>query len=98
MKPALHLPLRVVLATGPNTPKVRLGKVSTQLSVPASLTCSLSVIVKLGECNVALIALKELFAVVAGGGGLGGGGLPDGGWVMMIAAPTTKDCWTGTAG
>src|SRR5204862_3516525 len=91
MKPALHLPLCLNLAAGPNTPKSPFGKVSTQLSVPASLTCSLSVIVKLGECSVALIALNELLAVVAAGGVLPGGeagGLGDGVGVIVTAALT----------
>src|SRR5438067_12144806 len=87
MKPALHFPFAAA-----NTPKVRFGNVNTQLSVPASLTCSLSVIVKLGECSVALIALNELLAVVAGGGEPDGGGeaggLGDGAGVTVTTALT----------
>src|SRR2546421_288832 len=95
MKPALHFPFAAA-----NTPKVRFGNVSTQLSVPGSLTCSLSVIVKLGECSVALTALKELFAIVAFGGvelgsvelgGGDGGGLGGGGG---LGAGLTPNDWT----
>src|SRR3954453_18791657 len=93
MKPALHFPFAAA-----NTPKVRFGNVSTQLSVPGSLTCSLSVIVKLGECSVALTALKvAILALGAGlGGGLGGGdaeGLGAGEGVIVSAGLTPKD-WT----
>src|SRR5256714_13316267 len=97
MKPALHFPFAAA-----NTPKVRFGNVSTQLSVPGSLTCSLSVIVKLGECSVALTALKvAILALGAGlGGGIGGGdagGLGAGEGVIVSAGLTPKD-WTCEAG
>src|SRR6266480_3437855 len=97
MKPALHFPLAAA-----NTPKVRFGNVSTQLSVPGSLTCSLSVIVKLGECSVALTALNV--AILALGAGLGGGdagGLGDGcgviGCGVIVTALTVIGpccCWS----
>src|SRR5437588_12564452 len=93
MKPALHFPFAAA-----NTPKVRFGNVSTQLSVPGSLTCSLSVIVKLGECSVALTALNE--AILALGAGLWGGdpgGLGAGEGVIVSAGLTPKD-WTAWAG
>src|SRR5436189_4335624 len=99
MKPALHFPFAAA-----NTPKVRFGNVNTQLSVPGSLTCSLSVIVKLGECSVALTALKELLAIVAlgAGGGLDAGGGEDfgaGGGVGTGLTPLEmKNFWTSVAG
>ena len=83
VKPALHFPFAAA-----NTPKVRFGNVSTQLSVPGSLTCSLSVIVKLGECRVALTALKV--AILALGAGDGGGVL--GGEETITGACTVKGC------
>src|SRR2546423_12252456 len=100
MKPALHFPFAAA-----NTPKVRFGNVSTQLSVPGSLTCSLSVIVKLGECSVALTALKvAILALGAGGGdgalGAGGGdagGLGAGEGVIVSALTVIGPCCCGGA-
>src|SRR2546423_2373005 len=94
MKPALHFPFAAA-----NTPKVRFGNVSTQLSVPGSLTCSLSVIVKLGECSVALTALKVAILALGAGGGGDAGGLGAGEGVIVSAGLTPKDwmaCWAGS--